>query len=325
MKSGKFPIPTIDLSNGFEGPLAMLRDLESRWPTPPAIPEVKESNLKYKTPDGTELNLFVFHAADSKAGPKPLVIFFHGGGGVVGSAYSVAPLARDLVRDHDCVVISPQYRLAPENAFPTGPKDGWDAFEYIATHASTINSSIDLSTGLIVGGASQGAVLASLIALRAKDTPSLPKITGLYFAAGSFVSTPETIPEKYREQYISRTDARCMHAPVLNKETKALFDAAYNPDMTSPLYRAFNTPLEKHVGVAPKAYFQVCGADILRDDSFIYAQVLEEGGMDVKVDVFEGAPHVFWSVFAWTKLAGRWKEDTKGGVSWLLGRGGEKL
>ena len=327
MKSGLLPFPQIDLSNGFEAPLALFRELEARWPAPPSIPEVAESNLKYKTRDGAELNLFVFHAANSTSGPKPLVIFFHGGGGVIGNAYSVAPLARDLVKDHDCVVISPEYRLAPESPFPTGPNDAWDVFEYIATHAAVINSSIDLSKGLIIGGASQGALLTSLTTLRAKDTPSLPKITGLYFAAGGFIAAPETVPEKYRDQYLSRSDDRCIHAPILNKETKALFDLAYNPDVKSPLYRPFNIlPLESHKGVAPKVYFQVCGADILRDDSFIYAQVLEELGVDVKVDVYEGAPHVFWSIFASTKLAARWKTDTRNAVAWLLGNGaGEKL
>ncbi|KAJ9611372.1 hypothetical protein H2200_004556 [Cladophialophora chaetospira] len=327
VNSGRFPLPQIDLSNGYEAPLAMFRELEARWPTPPSIPEVSESNLKYKTRDGAELNLFLFHAANAKAGPKPLVIFFHGGGGVMGNAYSVAPLARDLVRDHDCIVISPHYRLAPESPFPTGPNDAWDAFEYIGTNAASIHPEIDLYRGLIVGGASQGAVLTSLIALRAKDTPSLPKITGLYFAAGGFIASPESIPAKYRDLYLSRTDERCLRAPMLNKETKAMFDAAYNPDTASPLYRAFNNvPLDLHKDLAPKVYFQVCGADILRDDALIYAQLLEDLGVNVKVDVYEGAPHVFWSVFVSTKLAGRWKQDTRGAVAWLLGHGaGEKL
>ena len=326
IKSGQFPLPKIDLSNGFEGPLAMMRELESRWPTPGPVPEVTESNLKYRARDDAELNLFVFSTATTAdtttSRPKPLVIFFHGGGGAVGNAYSVAPLARDLVKDHDCVVISPQYRLAPENPFPTGPNDGWDAFTHIVANASTVHPDIDLSQGLIIGGASQGAVLSSLIALRAKETPSLPKISGLYFAAGAFIAAPDTITAKYKDQYRSRTDERCVHAPILNKETKAMFDAAYNPDVSSPLYRAFNNqPLaDKHSDVAPKAYFQVCGADIMRDDGLIYASVLEELGVDVKVDVYEGAPHVFWSVFSRTGLARRWKEDTRSAVAWLFGR-----
>ncbi|EXJ67146.1 uncharacterized protein A1O5_09793 [Cladophialophora psammophila CBS 110553] len=294
---------------------------------PPAVPEVTESTQKYKTRDGAELNLITFQATEPAPGSQPLIIFFHGGGGVVGSASSVAPLARELVKDQGSVVISPQYRLAPEHPFPTGPDDGWDAFEYIVTHISSLGAQIDPSLGLVVGGSSQGAVLASLIALHAKEkTPPLPKITGLYFAAGGFIASPDTIPEKYKHQYLSRTDERCVNAPVLDKETKAMFDMAYNPDMSSPLYRAFNVqPLSRHADVAAKAYFQVCGLDILRDDTLIYASVLQDLGVDVKFDVYEGAPHVFWSVFIWTKLAGRWKDETKRGVKWLLGREDSRL
>lgn len=255
-----------------------------------------------------------------------LIIYFHGGGGVIGSAYSVAPLARELILAHSCVVVSPQYRLAPEHAFPTGPNDAWDAFVHVATHASS-SLDFDPSAGLIVGGASQGAVLASLIALRAiakeaqTQTPTLPRITGLLFSAGSFIATPETIPAEHTEAYRSRTDPRCLSAPILDADTKALFDTAYGADKSSPLYRAFNVqPLSSHAGVAPKALFQVCGMDILRDDSFIYAEILQALGVDTRVDVYEGAPHVFWSIFAKTKLAGRWREETKSGVTWLLGR-----
>jgi acetyl esterase/lipase len=318
----------MDISNGFEAPLAALRGLQSSWPMPPAILEVTEETTTYTTRDGTSLDLFVFHrvtSTESDKGAKPVVIYFHGGGGVVGTAYSVAPLARDLVLDHDVVVISPQYRLAPENPFPTGTNDAWDAFAYIAANASSINAEIDLTRGLVVGGASQGAVHTSLIALRAKDE-TLPAITGLFFGAGAFVASPDTIPAKYRQQLVSPTNDKCMSAPVYNTETKALFDAAYGADTASPAYRAFNVhPLEeKHKGLARRAYFQVCGADMLRDHSLIYADVLKDLNgeeMDVRVDVYKGAPHVFWTIFVMTKLFAKWKEDTKAGVSWLLGRG----
>jgi acetyl esterase/lipase len=315
------PTLTIDLSHGFEKPLAMFRELEKRWPTPGPIPEVTESTKTFNARDGAELTLYVFQSAKNNATPKAVLIFFHGGGGVMGNAYSVASIARMIVQEHDIVVVSPEYRLAPENKFPTGVNDAWDAFAHITTNVTNIAADIDLNKGLIIGGASQGAVLSSLIALHAKNEPSLPCITGLWSAAGAFIASPSTIPNKYVDQYRSRTNESCVNAPILDANTKKMFDMAYAPDTDSLLYRAMNTPVEDHAGVAEKAYFQVCGADIMRDDGLIYAGILEDLGVDVKTDVYPGAPHVFWGIFAGSKLVGKWREDTEKAVGWLLGHG----
>lgn len=320
LKSGQLPIPKLDLSS-IPQAVQQMRSLEALFPPPPAIPEVAESHLKYTARDGTELDLFVFHAASSKSAPRPLVIFFHGGGGVMGYAYSVASLARDLVLAHDCVVVSPQYRLAPEYAFPTGVNDAWDAFAYTSTNAASLGA--DVSAGLIIGGVSQGTRLASVIALQAAATESAttPKITGLYFAAGSFIATEESIPDKYKDRYLSRTDERCVNAPILDSDTKTLFDKAYAPDLNSPIHAAFNVqPWSKHAKVAPRVFFQVCGMDILRDDSFIYAAILEDLGVQTRVNVYPGTPHVFWSIFRSIQQAQTWKADKDRGVGWLLGR-----
>ncbi|KAI1612395.1 Alpha/Beta hydrolase protein [Exophiala viscosa] len=314
VKSGKFP--KLDYSS--PDAIHQLRAMEAMFPPPPAIPEVIESNLRFTARDGSELNLFVFSASAPTAKPKALVIFYHGGGGVMGNAYSVAGLARDLVLAHDCVVVSPQYRLAPEHAFPTGVTDALDAFQHVSTKASSFGA--DVSAGLIIGGVSQGARLAAVIALQAKDSTTTPKITGIYFSAGSFIPSKETVPDKYKESYVSRTDERCLTAPLLGEDMKALFDREYAPDVSSPIHAAFNTqPMSKHAGIAPKVYFQICGMDMLRDDSFIYAAILEDLGVQTRVDVYPGTPHTFWSLFP-IKQAQTWKADKTRGVGWLLGR-----
>ena len=249
-----------------------MRALYSRVRPPPAIPDVTERNPKYTTRDGAELDLFVFHPTNQDKGLRPLLILYHGGGGVIGTAYSMAPLARDLVVTLDCIVISVQYRLAPEHPFPTGVNDAWDAFVHITTRASTFSA--HPSVGLLVGGASHGAVLTSIIALQAKASNETPRITGLYFAAPAFIATQESIPERYRDRYRSKTDQRCLNAPILDTKTKALFDTALGAELTSPLYRALNVqPISNHDHLAPRAYFQVCGLDVLRDDALIYEQI----------------------------------------------------
>jgi acetyl esterase/lipase len=318
LKSGNFPIPSINYADHAET-ISQLRALETSFPVPPTIDSVSETTTKYTTRDGQELNLFVFQPAQNSDKPKPLIIYYHGGGGSMGYAYSVAPLARSLVLLHDAVVISPQYRLAPEHPFPAGPNDAWDSFAYISSHAHTFSA--DPRVGFIVGGVSNGAALASGIALRAQNEPALPKITGLFFSAPGFVGSPDTVPAEYRDVYLSRTDPRCLTAPVLNAELKAVFTAVYGAPEDDPLYRAFNVqPFSKHAGIAPKVYFQVCGMDILRDDAFVYADILDGLGVQTKVDVYKGTPHVFWGIFSWISQAKTWKEDTGKGVGWLLGR-----
>ncbi|KAK5057822.1 hypothetical protein LTR84_011823 [Exophiala bonariae] len=318
LKSGKLPIPPIDYADPVKA-ISQLRALEGYFPIPPAIEAVSESTAKYTTRDGQELNLFVFQPAQSSDKPKPLIIFYHGGGGSLGTAYSAAPWARSIVLQHDVVVISPQYRLAPEHPFPTGPSDAWDSFAYITANASTFAA--DPRAGLIVGGPSNGSSLTSIIALRAQNEPAIPKITGLYFAAPGLVSSPDTVPAEYRELYLSKTDPRCLNAPILNAEMKAVFNAVYGAPENDPLYRAFNVqPFSQHAGIAPKVYFQVCGMDILRDDSFVYADILDGLGVQTKVDVYKGTPHVFWGIFSWIEQAKVWKEDTGKGIGWLLAR-----
>ncbi|KAK5446381.1 hypothetical protein LTS15_009720 [Exophiala xenobiotica] len=273
LKSGKLPLPKLDLSS-VEAGIQQLRSLEAQFPPAPAVPEVAESSRKFTTRDGTGLNLHVFHQASPAPGPRPLLIYFHGGGGCMGNPYSVASLARDLAIAHNCVVVSPQYRLAPENPWPAAVHDAWDAFEHISTNADSFSADVSAA-----------------------------------------------VPAEYKARYRSRTDERCLKAPILDNDMKALFDKAYKADPASPLYAALNTtPLSKHADIAPRVYFSICGMDILRDDGLIYADILDNLGIQTRTNVYPGTPHVFWSVFSWVKQAQQWKADRTAGVGWLLGR-----
>lgn len=320
LKSGKLPFPPIEYTDHAKA-ISQLRALEALYPAPPPIEPVSETTAKYTARDGEELNLFIFQPAQQSDKPRPLIIYYHGGGGSLGTAYSAAPWARNMVLLHNAVVISPQYRLAPEHPFPTGPNDAWDAFAYIATNVNTFSA--DPQVGFIVGGPSNGASLTSGIALRAQNEPSLPRITGLYYAAPGLVSSPDTVPAEYRDVYLSRTDPSCLTAPVLNAELKTVFNAVYGAPEDDQLYRAFNVqPFSKHAGIAPKVYFQVCGMDILRDDALVYADILEGLGVQTRIDMYAGTAHVFWSIFSWIEKAKVWQDDTGKGIGWLLGQAG---
>src|SRR5919201_117445 len=106
------------------------------------------------------------------AGPFPILVWYHGGGWVVGDLDTADPVARHLAVGASCVVVSVDYRLAPETKFPGAADDCYAATAWAAQHAARINGDADR---LAVGGDSAGGNLAAAVALMARDRggPSL--------------------------------------------------------------------------------------------------------------------------------------------------------
>jgi acetyl esterase/lipase len=95
---------------------------------------------------------------------------------------------------------------------------------------------------------------------------------------------------------------------------------AYKPDSSSPLFAPFNHPAG-HTGV-PRAYFQVCGMDPLRDHALICERVLrEEYGIDTKLDLYPGFGHTFWANWPEMEMSRKFVNDTLEGMKWLLSAG----
>jgi acetyl esterase/lipase len=123
------------------------------------------------------------------------------------------------------------------------------------------------------------------------------------------------IPERYKELYRSRQQNDGKSG--LSKKHTSMFQDAVEPDLNSGVW----SPLiwetgHKHL---PRTYFQVCGADLQRDDSLIYERVLRlECGIKTKVDMYAGLPHVFWYFWPGHSVCKRYYEDTVRGFGWLL-------
>jgi len=216
------------------------------------------------------------------------------------------------------VVVSIAYRLAPEHKFPVGVQDCYDAVKHLGS-AGAAKIGADPMLGFIIGGHSQGAVNSAVVALKLRDEGTSPPITGLYFGAGGFVA-PQRVPKGYEDWYLSRNDERCLRSPILDEATKKMFDSVLGADYESPWYRACNYQGLRDYKDLPRAYFQICGLDILRDDSFIFEDILKQNGIQVKSDVYPGCPHVFWGIFGpgLTSQGTKWAKDTQAGFSWLL-------
>ncbi|TKA59145.1 hypothetical protein B0A55_11866 [Friedmanniomyces simplex] len=298
-------------------PATLVKLMRAGWdkmPTPTPIAEVEEFRSSYITRDGTTLRLCVFKpAAGHESKPLPLLVWYHGGGGCLGNPESTTAFCRSIVLEQSCVVVAPQYRLAPEYKSPAQVEDSWDALQHIASHVADFGA--DASAGFIAGGESAGAVIGAVLALQARDKPLSPPLTGTFLTAGSYFD-PNGIPAEYKEHYRSRHDPVCVNAPMLGKNVKAAFDACLQGDYSSPLFKAALWP-SGQAGL-PRTYLQTCGLDINRDEGILYADVLREAGVQTKLDVYPGGPHCFWHLFPNTTQGRKWKEETRAGIAWLL-------
>jgi acetyl esterase/lipase len=222
-------------------------------------------------------------------------------------------------------------RLAPEFAFPIGINDCWDALYWAGTNAASIKA--DTSLGFVIGGGSAGGNIAAVMAHVARDIPVLPPLTGQYLCVPAIMCLlpPSQIPEQYRAEYLSHPAVTPNQDPVLSFENQGDpaigLRALLRPDTDSPLFIPFlygmgEYSVDKggkgHTGV-PKAYFQVCGIDPLRDEALIYERVLrEECGIPTKCDVYNGLCHYFWTNWPMMEVSKKFVEDTVKGMRWLL-------
>ncbi|KAF2665227.1 alpha/beta-hydrolase [Microthyrium microscopicum] len=146
------------------------------------------------------------------SGKHPLIVLFHGGSFVVGTPYQLNRPARDFAEKFGAVVVSPSYKLAPENPWPAPMRSAWEVLAYLANNAqSEFGANLDAPIGgFIVGGFSAGAnvtaVLAGIsVSGDGVDAPLAKPLTGVFISLPG-MSIEETVPVEYRPLWTSRVD-----------------------------------------------------------------------------------------------------------------------
>lgn len=217
-------------------------------------------------------------------GPHPLHVFIHGGGWAIGSLAERDPRCRQIVAGADCVVASVEYRLAPENAFPTPVEDCWAALVWLAEHAS--EHGIDPER-ISVGGESAGGNLAAVLCLLARDR-SGPAIRY------QWLDVPATDLTKSQPSFTEVPDGYLLDAAVIDDYLDAyLLEPSQAKDpYASPLFA------ESHADLPP-AWIMSCEFDKLRDDGVAYAGALRDAGVEVHHEILAGHVH---PSFAFTRL-----------------------
>jgi acetyl esterase len=222
------------------------------------------------------------HYRPAVAAGGPLLVFFHGGGFVVGDIESHDGLCRMICRDAAVHVLSVEYRLAPEHKAPAAVEDCFAAYRWALSHAADLGAD-PLRIG--VGGDSAGGNLAALVALRSREE-SLPQPVLqvlLYPVLDLSAKTPSRtlFAEGF---FLSKRDTEWFTGLYLNGADVAADDARVSPLKAADLS-----------GLAP-ALVLTAGFDPLRDEGNEYAAALRSAGVSVDHRQFDALTHGFASI-----------------------------
>ena len=207
----------------------------------------------------------------------PVLVYFHGGGFMVGSIATHEMLCRQLSHLGDCAVVSVDYRLAPQHKFPTAANDAWDTLQALATQAPGLG--LD-GTRLAVGGDSAGGTLAAVCAILARDA-GMPLALQLLFYPG-FTAHQDTPSHR-----------RFADGFVLGQAQISWFFSHYvrSPaDRDDWRFAPLNAP--DIDGVAP-AWIGLAECDPLVDEGVLYADKLRAAGVAVDIEIYRGVTHEF--------------------------------
>jgi acetyl esterase len=207
----------------------------------------------------------------------PVLMYLHGGGFTIGNLATHDILCRELARLAGCMVVSLDYRLAPEHRFPTAHNDAWDALQWLARQGQTLGAD---PARLAVGGDSAGGTLAAASAILARDA-GLPLALQLLIYPGC---------APHQDTPSHATFARGL---VLEEPAISWFFGNYVQSRAEREDWRFAPLLAPDVeGVAP-AWVGLAECDPLVDEGIEYGDKLRLAGVPVDLDIYRGVTHEF--------------------------------
>ena len=212
-------------------------------------------------------------------GPFPALVYYHGGGWVIGNLDTVDVPCRLLANRAGCVVISVDYRLAPEHKFPTAAEDSYAAAKWVADNAASIQ--VDPEQ-IAVGGDSAGGNLATVVALMAREQggPTLAYQMLIYPVTNHSYQT-ESYQENGEGYFLTKNTMEWFWNHYLRDEQDG-----QNP-YASPL-------LAEDLSGLPPALVITAGFDPLRDEGEAYAERLKAAGVPVEATRYDKMIHGFF-------------------------------
>ena len=217
-----------------------------------------------------------------EARPHPVTIFFHGGGFALGDLDTHDVTAREHAVGANSVVVSVDYRLAPEHPYPAAVEDAWAATCWVADNAGEFGAD---SARLAVAGDSAGGNLAAVMAQLARDARR--SADGGPAVAFQLLWYPSTMWDTTLASFTENADAPVLDGAAMEAFTNWYAGHLDLTDLPATLAPGRAADLS---GLAP-AYVAVAGHDPLRDDGVRYAELLAEAGGDVELHNAETLVH----------------------------------
>ena len=242
----------------------------------PDVGSVRDLRLTGR--DGGTFRVRVLAPEDDVAGVAGVVVYFHGGGWVLGDIdLQYDHLARDLVNRTGAAVVLVNYRKAPEHPFPTPLEDSWTALEWVAAHAGEIAAD---GAPLIVAGDSAGGNIAAVLARWARDRggPRIDAQVLAYPVTDCDLDRPSYL-EPANQQFLDRGAMAWLWDHYLPDA-----EARTNPDAS---------PLRGDLAGLPPALVHLAEIDPLHDEGAAYAAALTAAGVPVDQVIAEGQMHGF--------------------------------
>lgn len=232
---------------------------------------------------GSTGNILVRVYKPNEDNNAPILVYFHGGGFIVGDLHTHDTPLRALSNWVGCIIVSVAYRLAPEHPFPAAPEDCYAVTKWVAEHAQELGGD---KTRVAVGGDSAGGDLAAVVCLMARDrgNPTILYQVLLY---------PDTDLTESSASWIEFADT---NKPIITRDGKLASIAMYVPEgvdiknpYVSPLYA-------QDLSSLPPALVITGEFDPQRDEGEAYAARLRQAGVSVEATRYNGMIHGFFQM-----------------------------
>lgn len=245
---------------------------------PPVDPLLSVKRVEDRSIPGPERDIPIRLYYPMGEPPFPVLVYFHGGGWVIGDLETHHGFCHALAKTSNCLVVSIDYRLAPEYRYPAAVEDAYAATKWVAENAAGIQADADR---LAVCGDSAGGHLAAVVAMMARDRKGPPiKLQILIYPITDFnFNTPSYLEN--REGYVLTRDLMQWFWDHFIAD-----EADANDPYVSPL-RARN------LSDLPEALIITAEYDPLRDEGEAYGEKMRAAGVNVKLTRYPGMMHAF--------------------------------